>query len=123
MAKAQVFRRCVRCVAVRKIRKWLTAAQRPRRRIKRAREMAKAKVSERCVRCVAVREIRMWLTAAQRPQRRMKRVREVAKAQVFRRCVHCVAVRDFQNVAHGGTATTARNQRSQERGTLKHINL
>ena len=73
MAKAQVFRRCVRCVAVRKIRKWLTAAQRPRRRMERGREMAKAKVSNRCVRCVAVRKIRNWLTAAQRPRRRIQR--------------------------------------------------
>ena len=70
-AKAKASGRCVRCVAVRKIRKWLTAAQRPRRRMESGREMAKA--SGRCVRCVAVRKIGSWLTAAQRPRRRMKR--------------------------------------------------
>jgi len=72
-AKVKVFRRCVRCVAVRKIRNWLTAAQRPQRRMESGRGAAKVKVFKRCVRCVAVRKIRNWLTAAQRSQRRMKR--------------------------------------------------
>jgi hypothetical protein len=57
MAKAKAFRRCVRCVAVRKKKKKVShGGTESTAQNGEVREMAKVKVSGRCGRCVAVRK-------------------------------------------------------------------
>ena len=123
MAKAKASSRCVRCVAVRKIRKWLTAARRPQRGMERVREMAKAKVPRRCVRCVAVRSFQKVAhggTATTARNGEGARGGESKSPQPL--CSLCRCEKN-QKVAHGGTAATAQNgERADEMAKAKASN-
>ena len=56
MAKAKVFSRCVRCVAVRNLQKLAHSGTESTAQNEEGRGAAKVKVFKRCVRCVAVRD-------------------------------------------------------------------
>ena len=52
----------------------------------------------------------------------MERVQEMAKVKASERCVRCVAVRKKKKkVAHGGTASTARNGEGPRDGEGKSL--
>jgi len=137
-AKARVFRRCVRCVAVRNLQKVAHGGTATTARNQTAAEshiltyfcetIAGEQVAAhgqqdgsgeskflqalcslcRCEKFSESGSRRHSVHSAE--ANGGGRVREMARVKVCRRCVRCVAVRNFQKVAHGGTATTAQNQ-------------